>query len=218
MSSYRTEKVNEGCCYYCFCCIPTREFPFKCCAPRREDKYKEKPMRFKTSMLNAPCEQPLAFMATMCCPLCAIIQIRRKVLNYDMDKYICCQGEAECCCFKPGHMHESSCPLCCLFCEACCCPGASLSASRYYVMNLRQLQSDPCDNRIIWCNNCLQCASCILFIAASLVGGDAEVVYRIVQCIADCVFLCTAGCMCAQVMHELEAQDHGVAPEVQVMR
>jgi hypothetical protein len=76
-----------------------------------------------------------------------------------MSQYLCCQGYNNgCCCLKPGRLCESSCPCLCLCIEShFCCP---VMYTRYHVMDMNELQNDPCDNRLIWCNNCCQCASC----------------------------------------------------------
>ncbi len=48
---------------------------------------------------------------------------------------------------------------CCL--QSFCCHNLAVSSTRMYVMDKYQLHSDPCDRRIIRCNNCIQCAACI---------------------------------------------------------
>lgn len=55
---------------------------------------------------------------------CTQYFLRRKVLDYDMSRYICCQGyTGQCCCFTPGECGEQSCPDLCLCLEAHCCNG-----------------------------------------------------------------------------------------------
>mmetsp|Transcript_19102 Transcript_19102/g.27329 ORF Transcript_19102/g.27329 Transcript_19102/m.27329 type:complete len:214 (+) Transcript_19102:27-668(+) len=140
---------------------------------------------------------------------CGITQclLRRKVLNYDMTKYSCFQGYFNiCCCIKAGSCGESSCPDLCLFCESCVCNSIAISASRMYVMEKYDLQSDPCDYRLIRINNCLQMLSCVCDILAIFIA-DLRQLARIIDWIADLMFHCVSGCMTAQVAHEVNYQN-----------
>ena len=119
-----------------------------------------------------------------------------------MDAYVCCQGYYDRCCFKAGGIGDQGNP-CCLALEGCCCISCSLSATRMYVMDKYDLQSDPCDRRIIRFNNCIQCLSCICHIAA-IIDPTFQDLATILDLIADLVFYTTAGCMHAQVNYELD--------------
>jgi len=73
-------------------------------------------------------------------------------------------------------------------------------------MDHYNLESDPCDNRIIRFNNCLQFLDCIVSIAAAFV----EELRDAAQCIdiaAKCVFCTTVACMTAQQHRELNFQE-----------
>jgi len=88
---------------------------------------------------------------------CAQYALRVKVLEGDMTRYSCFQGYFDCCCcIRAGSMGESSCPELCLCLEACCCNSLAVSASRALVMDQYDIMSDPCDNRLINFNNCIQ--------------------------------------------------------------
>ena len=70
---------------------------------------------------------------------------------------VCTEGYFDCCCcIRAGSMGESSCPELCLCLEACCCNSLAVSASRALVMDQYDIMSDPCDNRLINFNNCIQ--------------------------------------------------------------
>ncbi|ETI46748.1 hypothetical protein L916_08677 [Phytophthora nicotianae] len=74
------------------------------------------------------------------------------------------------------------------------------------VMDRYRLQPDKWDNRIIRCNNCIQLASCIcslLSICISELGDLAD----IMNCIAQCTYATTQGCMTAQVNVELRERE-----------
>eukprot|EP01039_Chlorochromonas_danica_P006424 gene6424-7083_t len=166
--------------------------------------------RFQTGMLTAPCAGgcTLCWFCGQFIPLtCGITQffLRRKVLDYDMTKYVCFQGYFNCCCCKAGSCCESTCPCCCLCIEAHCCNFMAVSASRIYVMEKYDLTSDPCDYRLIRINNCLQCLACLCTIL-SIFNSAFNDCSRLVSLIADCFYHCVSGCMTAQVAFEVDYQ------------
>ena len=115
-----------------------------------------------------------------------------------MSKYVCCQGYVNYCCFKAGSLGESSCPELCLCGEAFFCNSCAVSSSRLYVMDKYQLQSDPCDYRIIRFSNFLQMLVCICDILACFIE-DLRRLTCILERVADLVYHIVAGCMTAQV-------------------
>eukprot|EP01035_Chromulina_nebulosa_P017858 gene17858-23471_t len=199
------------------CCIISGE-PIE--DPNGRIKTFQTSTNFQTDMLNAPCvDCPYS-----CCwclgqfiPFtCGITQwcLRYKALGGDLSKYSCFQGYFNiCCCFKAGQCCESECPHLCLFLEACICNFAAVSASRIYVMEKYDLSSDPCDYRLIRCNNCLQMLSCICFIA-SLIDPSLRDLAQIINNIADLFYHCVSGCMTAQVAYEIDYQKSGRRTEL----
>jgi hypothetical protein len=79
-------------------------------------------------------------------------------------------------------------------------------------MDTRNIMPDPCDNRIIRFNNCIQLLSCVLDIAAIFVPALRDAAH-ILHHIADFVFWTTVGCMTAQTSYEL---DH-TPPQLMIM-
>jgi len=142
------------------------------------------------------------------------------VLDGDMTKYTCCQNMfGGCCCCKPGQMGEADCPYLCLCLEVTCCLSFAISSSRWYLMEKRGLHSDPCDRRLIRVNNCIQIIACICQ-CLSICIPELRDLATIISWLADCVFLCTAACMCAQVRYELRepvGTKGDTAPQPQVM-
>ncbi len=131
---------------------------------------------------------------------CGVTQflLRKRVLQGDLTQYQCCQGYVNICCFKAGSCGENYCPSCCLFCESCCCNCFAVSASRMYVMDRYDLESDPCDYRLIRINNCIQCLACVCDILAQfndVFKGPA----KLVDFISDLVYHTVSGCMTSQV-------------------
>ena len=101
-----------------------------------------------TTMMDAPKQDPLIFVASCCCLPCTQWYLRRKALKGDMTKYACCQNynDVRCSKYGPfrgapiwvgGQMGESTCPDICLFCEAWLFPSCTVSATRALVMDTR---------------------------------------------------------------------------------
>jgi hypothetical protein len=71
---------------------------------------------------------------------CTQFALRRKLIDGKMEDYRCFQGQFYLCCGMIGadKCCETSCPTLCLCCEAHCCNGLAVSASRmvsaYYIM------------------------------------------------------------------------------------
>jgi len=102
--------------------------------------------------------------------------LRKKVLGDDMTKYSLFQGYYTCCCcIKAGTLGEEGCPDLVLCLESWCCNCLAISASRQYVMEKYDLQSDPCDYRLIRINNCLQILACVCDILALIDGSFAQI-------------------------------------------
>eukprot|EP01039_Chlorochromonas_danica_P003890 gene3890-4250_t len=170
------------------------------------------PQTFQTSAMNAPCAGGCTTILWFCGQFipftCGITQycLRRKVLNGDMSKYSCFQGQLNPCCCQAGSCGENNCPDLCLCLEAHCCNSCAISASRMYVMEKYDLSSDPCDYRLIRINNCLQILSCICNIIAIFVQDIRECA-RIIDRIADIFYHCVSGCFTAQVAYEVDYQN-----------
>mmetsp|Transcript_11367 Transcript_11367/g.17063 ORF Transcript_11367/g.17063 Transcript_11367/m.17063 type:complete len:219 (-) Transcript_11367:393-1049(-) len=173
---------------------------------------------FDITMCQAPCKEPLCCFISGCpvTGLCVQIAMRKKVLEHvnpgsGWDNYICCQGYfGGCCCIQPGKLGESSCPSCCMFLEACCCPGLAVSATRFVIMERYSLGLDEGDVRLIHFNNCLQCCLCIAHVVDAIVDTPAtqccETVLEIVSCV---VYQCIQGCMIAQTNREIQLKEDG---------
>ncbi len=163
-------------------------------------------------MFWAPCaECPYScfwFMGQFLPATCGITQfcLRRKALENDLSKYRCFQGQfIVCCCIKADACCEESCPCLCLCIEAHLCNAMAISATRMFVMEKYDLQTDPCDNRLIRFNNCVQYIRCIVDIIA-IFYDDARALAQIIDLIADFIYHSVSGCMTAQVAHELNYQ------------
>jgi len=175
---------------------------------------------FQVSMLETPCAcDTLPCCVVGACPLvhlCVQGHMRHKVLNHlhpgsNWDHYVCCQGFVPaCCCFNPGQCGERDCPRTCMCCEAFLCPGCAVSSTRFLLMDHYELMPDPCDNRLIRINNCIQVLSCICHVAAIFDKHLRELAH-LLDCLADVVFWSTTGCMVAQVDAELRYRS-SVAP------
>mmetsp|Transcript_19666 Transcript_19666/g.29120 ORF Transcript_19666/g.29120 Transcript_19666/m.29120 type:complete len:201 (+) Transcript_19666:114-716(+) len=197
-----------ACCLICFSDEPVPGSKY--------DQYYANQEKFQIGMMEAPCKAPMWFCLGYFCSPCSQCYVRKRALDGNLDNYICCQGYfPACCCFQPGSMGESSNPQLCLCLEAFCCLSCAVSSNRMYLMDKYRLQPDPWDNRIIAFNNFLQMLSCICNIAAIFMDELGELA-RIIDCIAECVFYTTVGCMTGQMVHELDYQADN-APKGQIM-
>ena len=170
--------------------------------------------KFDISLCQTPCREPLCCCVSALCLCPAAIHMRKKALNHvnpgsGWSDYECCQGMyGGCCCLQPGSMGESTCPLPCMCLEALCCLGPAVSATSNVVREKYQLGLDEDDVRLIRCSNCLFYFSFILSCIAMCTdceGDDA--LASVVNCISDCVFVSVAGCMTAQVNHEMKLRE-----------
>jgi len=178
---------------------------------------------FDISLCQTPCREPLCWCCSMMCLCPAQIYLRHRVLNHvepgsGWSNYECCQGYfGGCCCLQPGRMGDKTCPVPCMCLEACLCPGLAASASGMVIRQRYGLGLDEDDVRLIRCSNCLQIFSCLCTIIACITPCEEDdALARIIDCIADVVFCCVAGCMTAQANHEVKKRE-AEAPQGQRM-
>lgn len=74
------------------------------------------------------------------------------------------------------------------------------------VMDRYSLRSDPTDWQIMRFNNAVQCLSCICDVLA-IFDRSFKQIAKILDLIADLVYLSVSGCMVAQVTHELNIRE-----------
>ena len=72
------------------------------------------------------------------------------------------------------------------------------------MLDSRDILPDPCDNRLIRSNNCIQLLACVCEIAAAFDKNLKDFVL-VLDLVADCTFATIAGCMHAQTDLELKA-------------
>jgi len=193
---------------------------------------RNKPYAFQTNMAKAFCAEPLCCVGTcITCTYGTSWCLRREVLqnhskfmdNLPSDTarygrvphkdfwrhYMCCQGFSPCLqeqlngCTGTCDPNAKACLACC---ECCCCAGCSIGGSRAHVMKEYGFKADKTDNQLIRFNNCMQALACICTIMACFCKGLKDCA-RCVRIIADIVFCCIAGCMAAQVHHEIKYQE-----------
>ena len=169
--------------------------------------YANNPNVFALGLKDACCKEPLCCCASaLGSPLgFTACWARSKILdtyhNGTAD-FICCQNYLPpCCCLQPAECCPGSALGLCL--EGCCFPMTSLSVARLHMMDTKQIQPDPCDWQIIAFANFLQILSCLFHIAA-IFAEEFRDAAAILDLIADLVTLSVAGCMGAQVYHEVQ--------------
>jgi len=85
-----------------------------------------------------------------------------------------------------------------------------------YVMDWKNLQSDPCDRRLIRFNNCVQLLACICDIGA-FICPELRQLAQLLRCFADITYCTISACMAAQVNYEIADGSMAAAPVKQVM-
>ena len=170
------------------------------------------PNAFALGLKDAPCVEPkCCILGTLGAP-CGFTACwaRKAVLEKyggGVQDFICLQGYAPgCCCIQPNSCFPGS-PVG-LYLEGCCCPMISLSIARIHLMDAKRLHPDPMDYQIIACSNVLQVVSCLFSVVAALSGKrQLEDAAAIVDLVADLFTMSVAGCMAAQVSHEIHRAD-----------
>jgi len=135
---------------------------------------------------------------------CTACWARKAVLDkYDggVENFVCCQGYlGKCCCIDPREICKGKIEG--LILEGMCCPMLSLSFARLHLMAMKRVRPDPVDYQLIACSNFLQLASCVLDIVAIFFSPAREAAH-ILDLAADCFTFSVAGCMGAQIYHEI---------------
>jgi len=167
----------------------------------------QSPHRFGVGLKDACCAEPgCCIIAMLGVPFgCTACWARKAVLDKyhnGVQDYVCCQGYlGQCCCVDTRECCKGSGFGLCL--EGLCCPVLSTSLARIHLMQTKRLRPDPCDWQLIQCSNCLQLLSCILDIVA-IFFKPARDLAHLVDCIADAFTCSVAGCMAAQIEHEIK--------------
>ena len=158
---------------------------------------------WQTDLLNAPCASPDWFCCAVFCTPCAQYKLRTWALGENIAAYRCCQGYFDTPCCRSGNCGDEANP-CCLVLEAWCCPCFAVQATRFYVMDTRNIAPSGTDNKLIRFNNFLQIAACLCQ-SFDCEGAD------LVSLAADVMWTTLMGCMTAQVATELRAEAKGTA-------
>ena len=201
--------MSLNCCCACFSDAPPDHLKEEDPRYKYYIQYQEK---FDIALDEVPGQECCYCWYTMLCLPCSLYQVRMAVLEHrglDISHYRCCQDYFPCPCIWCCDPCVQNIPHATLFAESCCCPGWGMSASRFMIMDQYRLGMHPIDNQIIRCNNAIQALACICDTLALCIRHLREFA-RIVHCVADLVFISTAGCMAGQVMHEIRIRKEGL--------
>ena len=164
---------------------------------------------------DAPLHNVTCFLPACILPCCAAFRLRHMVLNGDLSQNTCCMGYAAGAdkfqvCFEPCP------PVVSLCCETAICTGPSLSSTRHFYQDVKDIQNSPCDNRIIAATNFCRLFACVFGCFSSITGlcrDGAEVAHSAAQL----MYLCTVGCMAAQLDAEMSYMGgHGPVTSVEM--
>lgn len=170
--------------------------------------YAGAPHMFALGLKDACCAEPACCCLSSCGTPCGCTACwaRQAVLEQyykeqgGMAQYTCCQGYIPgVCCLSDDCCKGSPLGLCL---EGFCCPLFSLSIARIHLMEVKRIRPDPCDWQIIAFANFMQCLACILDVLSIFIEQLKDAA-QLVECIADLVTVSVAGCMGAQIKHEI---------------
>eukprot|EP00041_Stephanoeca_diplocostata_P022381 m.532731 g.532731 ORF g.532731 m.532731 type:complete len:200 (+) comp22048_c1_seq2:226-825(+) len=173
-------------------------------SPTKDDPHGTVGRQWETGMCYACCNNFCGCVVSCFLFPCCACHLRRKALQYDMSQYACCQryvcykGCVDCC-----GCCERNCPNLTLCFESLVCHCFAVSATRMYLQDERQIQTDPCDNRIIRLSNLCQLLACICQILACIIPG-LENAARCMSLAANIMYCITCSCMQAQTHLELK--------------
>ena len=196
----------------CCCCFSEAPPDHLDPSDTRYKYYHNNQEKFDLALDDVPGGETCWCCYTVLCLPCSLYQVRAAVLEHGGltvgENYRCCQDYFPCPCIWLFDPCVQKCPHTTLCCETWCCPGWSISASRFMIMDKYNLGMHPIDNQIIRCNNFIQLAACICDTLAICFRHLREAAH-IVHCVADLVFVSSAACMAGQVMHEIRLRDQG---------
>lgn len=187
----------------CCCCLPLFS-----AAPLPDDPRATHGNKWQTSMMDAPCKNPLPCCLAMTC-FAPYIQykLREKALG-GVQHYKCCQGyydDYDACGLLQLTDRVARGSSMCMFIEACCCEACAVSSTRMLMMDTLDIMPDPCDNRMIRFNNCMQCLSGWCNCLDCCEGAT------LIDLLADLTYMWTVGCLTAQM--DLELKNNGRQPD-----
>jgi len=164
------------------------------------------PHQFALGLKDAPCAEPACCCLSFCgvphgCTACWARKAVLEMYDGGVENFVCCQGYiGKCCCIDPRECCKGS--MTGLILEGCFCPVLSLSIARVHMMAMKQIRPDPIDYQLIACSNCLQLGKCVIDIVAIFVRPLRELAH-IIDLVSDCFTFSVAGCMGAQIYHEI---------------
>ena len=157
---------------------------------------------WRVAMIDAPAADPAMCVISCCCLPCSQFYIRNEALGGDMSQYKCCQGYYDNRCFTAGTVGDQGNVLCMVL-EMWCCASCAISSTRHLVMDTRDIMPDPCDNRIIRCNNALWTMACVCEVLGICFEPARHAAHSI-EHIAHLMYLFVVSCMATQTHIELQ--------------
>lgn len=167
---------NICCCITCGCMTVCHWVDYILCTgeplhpqanpPRKalgSSEARKHPQQWYDHACSTMCSEPCCFLVSTILPCCTAFDLRRRALGGHFERYICCQGTG----IDPQAAMTSNCPMTCLMLESFLCCPCAVGATRSLVSARFNTDLDPCDNRIMRCNNCvcnppLWCSMCCI--------------------------------------------------------
>lgn len=146
---------------------------------------------WQVGLFETPCKAPLPFCLGCICTCCMAAQQRHQILDVIGEPYVCCGGLFPC-----GPLGEPQ-DRNCVYAEACCCTGLSISANRFLIQTRFDRMNTACDDCILWSVCLASWAVCLL----QCVGVDVP---EEIENLVDCAIITVDGCMLGQQQVEIE--------------
>mmetsp|Transcript_72525 Transcript_72525/g.208155 ORF Transcript_72525/g.208155 Transcript_72525/m.208155 type:complete len:224 (+) Transcript_72525:86-757(+) len=165
--------------------------------------------QWQVGMLNAPSSAPATCCYALWCIPCVTYNQRLELLDITQEKYMCCAGLCNCCCF--GSPCDSHFPWLCL--EVCCCSSQAIVANRFMLQTRFDRKNDACDNCLMITAGCCDLVASI----SNNSGGGQDPDARWIM---DVFYASVCACMLTQqavelehIKKELESKPYSGVPE-----
>lgn len=130
------------------------------------------------------------------CPCCMAYKQRTRLLDDDMSRYKCCQGQVCGPCTEPTDGCVGKCPELCLITEILCCFWCSIGTNRAIIQRTYRIANSWLDNALIWFA-CI--ASWVICIISIFISIPQEVAWLI-----DCLYAMFQSCLQSQQENEMD--------------
>eukprot|EP00121_Abeoforma_whisleri_P015234 Awhi_evm1s14041 len=166
-----------------------------------KEQFEDAPETWDVGICETCIEKPKYFCCSLLCGCCFAYSQRKRLLDGDMSRYVCCGGHV-CgpCCGQDSCTQSlvDPCPELCLCTEVWCCFWLAISASRIMIQTQYQIANTWLETCLIW----LACiASWVICIVQCFIDIPDEV-----DCIIDMCYCFFSACLQTQQEAEIDVR------------